>query len=266
MPKIHSTAVIEDGAKLGADVEVGPFCSIGRGVTLGDGVVLKAHVVVDGQTSVGSQTVVHSFSSLGQSPQVKGHDDETTTLIIGSNNEIREHVTMHPGSKDGRRETLIGDNNMFMVGAHIAHDCIVGSHATFANNATIGGHVVVGDYVNLGGLCAVHQWSRIGDRSFVGGMAGLEGDLIPYGSCKANRAYLNGLNLVGLKRGGMERKTINTLRACFKTLFSGDGLFQERVSEAATLYAGSPEAMNIVTFIQASKSRSICMPKAGAKS
>lgn len=261
MSKIHSTAVIEDGAKLGADVEVGPYCYIGSRVTLHDGVILKPHVVVDGQTTIGEKTRVYSFSSLGQGPQVKGHDDETTTLVIGCNNEIREHVTMHSGSKDGSRQTIIGDNNMFMVGAHIAHDCIVGDNATFANNATIGGHVTVGNNVNLGGLCAVHQWSRIGDYSFVGGMAGLEGDLIPYGSCKANRAYLNGLNLVGMKRSGMERETINTLRACFKTLFSHDGLFQERVEQAAKLYAGSKEAMSMVTFIRESKLRSICMPK-----
>lgn len=152
MSNIHSTAVIEDGATLGADVEVGPYCYIGPHVALGDGVILKPHVVVEGQTTIGENTQVHSFSSLGQSPQVKGHDDDTTKLVIGSNNEIREHVTMHPGSKNGRRETLIGDNNMFMVGAHIAHDCIVGSEVTFANNATIGGHVTVGDYVNLGGF------------------------------------------------------------------------------------------------------------------
>lgn len=261
MSKIHSTAVIENGAKLGADVEVGPYCYIGPGVTLGDGVTLKPHVVVDGRTTIGAQTRIYSFASLGEGPQVKGHDDATTTLVIGSNNEIREHVTMHLGSKDGGQQTIIGDNNMFMVGAHIAHDCIVGNNVTFANNATIGGHVTVGNNVNLGGLCAVHQWSRIGDYSFVGGMAGLEGDLIPYGSCKANRAYLNGLNLVGMKRSGMERETINTLRACFKTLFSQGGLFQERVEEAAKLYTGSDEAMSLVTFIRESKSRSICMPK-----
>jgi len=225
MSKIHSTAVIEDGAKLGADVEIGPYCYIGSGVTLGDGVILKPHVVVDGQTAIGEKTRVYSFASLGEGPQVRGHDDETTTLVTGANNEIRQHVTTHPGSANGRRQTIIGDNNMFMVGAHIAHDCIVGDNVTFANNATIGGHVTVGNNVNLGGLCAVHQWSRIGDYSFVGGMAGLEGDLIPYGSCKANRAYLNGLNLVGMKRSGMERETINTLGAGFKTLFSPAGLF-----------------------------------------
>jgi UDP-N-acetylglucosamine acyltransferase len=266
MTRIHSTAVVEDGAKLGADVEVGPFCYVGPHVTLGDGVTLKANVVIEGQTSLGTRTSVHSFSSLGQAPQVKGHSDETTTLTIGCDNEIREHVTMHPGSAGGRRETVIGDNNMFMVGAHIAHDCIVGNHTTFANSATIGGHVVVGDRVNLGGLCAVHQNARIGDYSFVGGMAGLEGDLIPYGSCKANRAYLNGLNLVGMKRSGMERETINTMRACFKTLFSSEGLFQERVEKAAQIYVDCGEAMSMITFIQDAKTRSICMPRPGGRS
>lgn len=262
MAKIHPTAVVEDGAKLGDDVEIGAYCYVGPHVVIGNGVLLKPHVVIEGETTIGDFTHIHSFSCLGQSPQVKGHDDDTTTLIIGHHNLIREHVTMHPGSAKGRRQTVIGNNNMFMVGAHIAHDCIVGDNATFANNATIGGHVTVGNFVNLGGLCAVHQFSRIGDYSFVGGMAGLEGDLIPYGSCKANRAYLNGLNLVGMKRNGMARETINTLRSTFKTLFQTEGLFKERVERAAELYADSVEAMSIVKFIQSAKDRSICMPKA----
>jgi UDP-N-acetylglucosamine acyltransferase len=261
MTKVHGTAVVEDGASLGADVEIGPYCYVGPHVTLGNGVLLKPNVVVEGHTQIGDHTIIHSFSSLGQGPQVKGHDDDTTTLVIGKNNEIREHVTMHPGSKTGRRKTVIGDNNMFMVGAHIAHDCIIGNNVTFANNATIGGHVTVGNFVNLGGLCAVHQWSRIGDFSFVGGMAGLEGDLIPYGSCKANRAYLNGLNLVGMKRSQMSRETINQLRSAFKVIFSQEGLFQDRVREAAKVYAECTEVMSIVKFIEDAKSRSICMPK-----
>lgn len=261
MTNIHPTAVVEDGATIGAEVEIGAYCYVGRDVSLGDGVRLKPHVVIEGHTSLGTRNTVYSFSALGQSPQVKGHDDETTKLIIGNNNDIREHVTMHQGSEAGRQETVIGDDNLFMVGSHIAHDCIVGNSVTFANNATIGGHVSVGDFANLGGLCAVHQWSRIGEYSFVGGMAGLEGDLIPYGTCKANRAYLNGLNLVGLKRQGMDRNAIKTLREAFKAIFTGDGVFSERVEVAATTFKDSPEAMNIIKFIQASKSRSICMPK-----
>ena len=261
MTNIHPTAVIEDGASIGAEVEIGAYCYVGKDVMLGDGVRLKPHVVIEGHTTLGNQNTVFSFSALGQSPQVKGHDDETTTLIIGDNNEIREHVTMHQGSKSGRRETIIGSDNLFMVGAHIAHDCIIGNSVTFANNATIGGHVSVGDHANLGGLCAVHQWSRIGDHSFVGGMAGLEGDLIPYGTCKANRAYLNGLNLVGLKRGGVDRQTIKIMREAFKAIFTGEGVFSERVDAAALQFKETPEAMNIINFILASKSRSICMPK-----
>lgn len=261
MTTIHATAVVEDGAQIGADVVIGAYCYVGAHVSLGDGVVLKPHVVIEGKTTLGERNTVHSFTALGQGPQVRGHDDDTTTLQIGNGNEIREHVTMHPGSKNGRRETVIGDNNLFMVGSHIAHDCIVGNGITFANNATIGGHVVVEDYANLGGLCAVHQWSRIGAYSFVGGMAGLEGDLIPFGTCKANRAYLNGLNLVGLKRRGISRETIMTLQKAFKAVFHGPGVFAERVAAAAETYKDCPEAMQIISFIQSPKSRSICMPK-----
>ena len=168
---------------------------------------------------------------------------------------------MHPGTHEGRGQTLIGDNGMFMAGCHVAHDCIVGDNAIFANNATIGGHVVVADHVNLGGLCAVHQFSRIGSFAFVGGMAGLDSDLIPYGSCLSNRAYLSGLNIVGMKRHNLERETIHRLRAAYRLLFAQEGTFKERIEDVAELFTETVEVMEIIDFIREGSSRSICMPR-----
>ncbi len=261
MGKTHPTAIIEDGAVVGADADIGPYCIIGPNVTLGDGVRLLGHVAIDGYTSIGNGSIIHPFAAIGQSPQVLKLSSDNTKLIIGKNNLIREHVTMHPGTKEGRGQTVIGDNGMFMAGAHVAHDCIVGDYAIFANNATIGGHVVVEDYVNLGGLCAVHQFSRIGSYAFVGGMAGLESDLIPYGSCLSNRAYLSGLNIVGMKRRGMDRETIHKLRAAYRLLFAQEGTFQERIEDVADLFGENKEVMEIIDFIRSGSSRSVCMPR-----
>jgi acyl-ACP--UDP-N-acetylglucosamine O-acyltransferase len=218
MSNIHTTAVIEDGAVLGAEVEVGPYSVIGQNVTIGDGVRIKSHVVIDGHTTLGGLSVVHPFAAIGQPPQDLKYDGEDTKLKIGEKTVVREHVTLHPGTAVGRGETVIGDNCMFMAGSHVAHDSIIGDHVIFANHAAIGGHVVIGDFVFLGGLSAVHQFSRIGAYAFVGGMAALENDLIPYGSCKSNRAYLSGLNIIGMKRRNMTREAIHNLR-CYGAVF-----------------------------------------------
>jgi len=261
MSKIHPTAIIEDGAELGADVEIGPYCIVGANVKLGDGVHLKAHVVVDGHTTIGEASTVHPFAAVGQPPQDLKYAGEDTKLIVGKRTIIREHVTMHPGTGVGRGQTIVGDDGMFMAGAHVAHDCIVGNHAIFANNATIGGHVVVGDFVFLGGISAVHQFCRIGSYAFIGGMAALDNDLIPYGSCLGNRAHLSGLNIVGMKRRQMSRKSIHDLRAAYRLLFAQEGTFQERIDDVAELFPGSEEIKDIVAFIRAGSSRSICMPQ-----
>lgn len=261
MTNIHPTAVVADGALLGAEVEVGPYSVIGPKVKIGDGVRILSHVVIDGNTTIGAKSTIHPFASIGQPPQVLKYAGEDTKLIVGENTIIREHVTFHPGTVDGRGQTVIGANGMFMAGCHVAHDCIVGDHAIFANNATIGGHVVVGDYVNMGGLSAAHQFSRIGSFSFVGAMALLEKDLIPFGSCIANRAYLSGLNIVGMKRRNMPRESIHDLRAAYRLLFAQEGTFQERIDDVAELYEKSDEVMQIVKFIRSGSARSICMPR-----
>jgi UDP-N-acetylglucosamine acyltransferase len=260
MTKIHPTAVVDPSAKIHPTVEIGPFCIVGSKVTLGAGVRLINHVCVDGRTTIGAGSVLYPFASLGQPPQVLGYTGEDTELIVGENNIIREHMTMNPGTPKGGGITRVGNNCMFMADSHVAHDCQVGSNCVFANNAMIGGHVVVDDFVWLGGGAAVHQYSRIGKHAFVGGMAGLEGDLIPYGSVMGNRAYLAGLNLVGLKRRGFTRDQIHELRNAYRLLFAQEGTFQERLADVAELFANNAEVMEIVNFVRAGGNRPLCMP------
>jgi UDP-N-acetylglucosamine acyltransferase len=262
MTKIHPTAIIEDGAIIGDDVEIGPYCLIGRQVTLGDRVRLSGHVAVDGHTSIGEGTLIYPFASIGHPPQHLGYHGEDTTLVIGKNNIIREHVTMNPGTVQGRGETSVGDDGLFMAASHIAHDCKVGNNVVFANNATLGGHVNVGDFVFISGLSAVHQFTRIGRYSFVGGMAGLEGDLIPYGMCLGNRAALTGLNVIGMKRRKLSREIIHALRAAYRMLFAQEGTMQERIEDVKELFAEHEEVMEIIDFIKADSNRPLCTPKA----
>lgn len=203
MVEIHPTAVIDSAAKIGKNVKIGPYCCIGANVEIGDGVELKAHVVIDGQTSIGADSKFFPFASIGLPPQDLKYSGEKSTLTIGERNIIREYVTMNPGTEGGGLETRVGDDNLFMVGAHVAHDCIVGNNVIMANNATLAGHVMVDDYAIIGGLAAVHQFCRIGRHAMIGGMSGVENDIIPYASVLGGRAWLSGLNLVGLKRRGV---------------------------------------------------------------
>jgi UDP-N-acetylglucosamine acyltransferase len=260
MAKIHPTAIVEDGAKLGADVEIGPYCLVGRDVTLGDGVRLQSHVVVEGVTDLGESCVVHPFANLGGPPQHSAHRGEPTRLTVGPRNMIREHVTMHTGTAGGRGVTTIGADGLFMAGSHVAHDCIIGNNIVLANGVAIGGHVQMADFVFMGGLAAAHQFTRIGRYSFIGGLAAVTKDVIPFGSVWGNHAHLEGLNLVGLKRRGFPRETVNALRAAYRLLFADEGTFQERLADVADTYAGSEEVMEIVNFIQADATRPLCLP------
>jgi UDP-N-acetylglucosamine acyltransferase len=261
MTRIHPTAIVDPGARLGQDVEIGAFCTVGPRVQLGDGVRLVSHVVVEGATSIGTGTIVHPFAVLGGAPQHLAHKGEDTRLVIGERNTIREHVTMHTGTVGGGGVTTVGSDSLYMVGAHVAHDCVIGDRVTFANNATLGGHVVIGDFVFMGGLCAVHQFTRIGRYSFVGGGGVVTKDIIPYGSVWGNHAHLEGLNLVGLKRRGFTREAINALRAAYRLLFADEGTFQERLDDVVEAHAGTPEVMEIVDFIRAEASRPLCLPE-----
>lgn len=261
MSKIHPSAIVEDGAVLGSDVEIGPFCIVGANVNLGDGVRLVSHVTLAGHTTIGAESQIYPFASLGHAPQSLAYRNEDTQLIIGTKAIIRESVTMNPGTIQGHGRTVVGDNCMFMANSHVAHDCIVGNNVVFANCATIGGHVEIGDYVWIGGLAAVHQWTRVGRNAFIGGVAALVGDLIPFASVTGSRAFLEGLNLVGLKRRGLPRDTIHDLRNAYRLLFAEEGTFQERLEDVATTFAERTEVMEIVHFIRAGGSRPLCLPR-----
>ena len=260
MPEIHPTAIVHKDAKIGAGVEIGPYCSLGPGAVLGRAVRLISHVVIEGLTEIGEHSVVHPFAVLGGAPQHLAHKGEPTRLLIGERNIIREHVTMHAGTAIGRGVTTVGSDGLFMVGSHVAHDCIVGDHVVFANNATLGGHVQVGDYVFMGGLSAAHQWARIGRHAFIGGLAPVTKDVIPYGLV-GNDAHLEGMNLVGLKRRGFARDTINDLRAAYRMLFAEEGTFQERVDDVARVFGRSSEVSEVVAFIRADANRPLCLPR-----
>ena len=261
MTTIHPTAIVADGARLGADVEVGPYCIVGGEVVLADGVRLISHVTLEGRTEIGEASVLHPCASLGGAPQHLGHKGEPTRLIVGQRNIIREHVTMNTGTVGGGGVTRVGSDGLYMTGSHVAHDCVVGDHVVFANNATLGGHVHVGDYVFMGGLAAAHQFTRIGRYSFIGGVSAVTKDIIPYGSVWGVHAHLEGLNLVGLKRRGFTREAINDLRSAYRLLFADEGTFQERLEDVANAFAGSAEVMEIVGFIRAEANRPLCLPR-----
>ena len=260
MSNIHPTALVDSTATLGDGVEIGPYANIGPNVTLGQGVQIGSHAVIARHTSIGPETVVHPFAVLGGPPQSVSYKGEDTTLTIGARNVIREFVTINRGMPNARGDTRIGDGGFIMTHAHIAHDCVLGDGVIMANNVMLGGHVEIGDAAWIGGGAAIHQNSRIGRNAMLGGMAGLEGDLIPFGSALGNRAYLGGLNLVGLKRRGFSRETIHDVRNAYRLLFAEEGTFQERLEDVAETFAKCPEAMEIVEFIRAGGNRSLCMP------
>lgn len=261
MADIHPTAVVDDGARIGDGVFIGPYCVIGPDAVLADGVRLTSHVVVAGRTTIGPNTHIYPFASIGTPPQDMKYKGEPSTLEIGANNIIREQVTMNPGTEGGGMVTRIGNNCLFMVGSHVAHDCILGNHVMLANNATLAGHVTMGDYAILGGLAAVHQFCRIGRHAMVGGMSGVEQDVIPYGSVIGNRARLAGLNVVGLKRRGFSRPEVATLRKAYRLLFAEEGSMAERLNDATEMYKENQAVMEIVDFIRGESSRSICQPR-----
>ncbi len=260
MTDIHSTALIGDGAEIGKDVKIGPYCTIGSNVRLDDGVELVSHVVVDGITSVGANTKIFPFASIGTQPQDLKYGGESSRLEIGCNNVIREQVTMNPGTEQGGMLTSVGNNCLFMVGAHVAHDCQVADHVILVNNATLGGHVKIDEWAILGGLSAVHQFVRIGRHAMIGGMSGIESDVIPYGSVIGNRARLQGLNVVGLKRRNFDRETIHALRNSYRLLFAPEGTMAERLEDVAQMMKDIEPVMEIVDFIRADSSRAICQP------
>ena len=262
MTQIHPTAVIDPQARIAANVKIGPYCVISGPVQIGEGSELVSHVSVAGHTHIGAQCRIYPFASLGHPPQDLKFKGETSTLHIGDHCQIREHVTMNPGTEGGGLSTRVGSHCLFMVGSHVAHDCQVGNHVILANNATLAGHVSVGDHAIIGGLAAIHQFVRIGKHAIVGGMSGVEHDVIPYGSVMGERASLAGLNLVGLKRRGFDRDSIHTLRNLYKLLFeNATGTLADRAALAKTEFAPQEAVADILAFMQDKGARSLCVPK-----
>jgi UDP-N-acetylglucosamine acyltransferase len=264
--RIHPTAIVEDGARLAAGVKIGPFCLVGPNVSLGEGVDLLSHVVVAGTTEVGAGTRMFPFASIGHQPQDLKYQGEPSSLTIGANCIIREGVTMNPGTAAGGSVTTVGDGCAFLANSHVGHDCHVGSGVIFSNNVMLAGHCNVGDYAIIGGGAAIIQFARVGHHSFVGGMSGLENDLIPYGMALGNRAYLSGLNIVGLQRRGFSRADIHDLRRAYRLLFAAEGTLSERMDDVAEEFAGYASVEEILAFIREGGKRSLCTPKNGAES
>jgi UDP-N-acetylglucosamine acyltransferase len=262
---IHPSAIVEDGARLGEGVAIGPFSVVGADVTLGDGVTLASHVVVTGRTTIGARTRIFPFASIGHQPQDLKYRGEPSTLEIGTDCLIREGVTINPGTEGGGMTTTVGNKCAFLANSHVGHDCRVGNNVILSNNVMLAGHVEVGDFAILGGGAAVIQFARVGQHAFLGGMSGLEQDLIPYGMALGNRAYLSGLNIVGLQRRDFSRSQIHDLRRAYRLLFAQEGTLLERVADVAEEFKDHPTVMEIVAFIRAGGKRSMCMPKNGAE-
>ena len=262
MTDIHPSAIVAEAATIGPEVEIGPYCTVGPEVTLERGVALVSHVSVAGRTTVGPRSRIYPFAAIGHPPQDLKYKGEASTLEIGSDNVIREHVTMNPGTAGGGLRTVVAKHCLFMVGSHVAHDCGIGDHVVLANNATLAGHVTIEDYAIIGGLSAIHQHVRIGRHAIVGGMSGVDHDIIPYGSAMGDRAHLSGLNIVGLKRRGFSRDQIHTLRTAYRLLFAQEGNMAERVADVEELYPEAEAVKEIVAFIRSSSSsRAVCQPK-----
>ncbi len=258
---IHPTAIVAGGAELGEGVRIGPYCMVGEHVRLHQGVNLISHVTIAGRTEIGAETALYPFSSIGHPPQDLKYKGEPSRLVVGARCQIRESVTMNTGTEGGGMITSVGDDCLFMAGAHIAHDCIVGNRVIFANNATLGGHVVVGDHALFGGLSAVRQFVRIGAGAMIGGMSGVERDVIPYGLVMGDRARLSGLNLVGLERRGLSAQEIQGLRAAYQALFENTGTFAERLETVSSGFSGNRYVGEMLDFIRAKSKLGICQPE-----
>jgi UDP-N-acetylglucosamine acyltransferase len=261
--RVHPSAVIEAGATIGGGVTIGPFCHIGPDVVIEDGVELIGHVVVAGRTRVGARTRVFPFASLGHQPQDLKYKGEASTLTIGADCLIREGVTMNPGTEGGGMKTVVGNKSVFLANSHVGHDCIVGDNVILSQNAMLAGHCAISDYAIVSGGAAVIQFARVGQHAFIGGLSGLENDLIPYGMALGNRAHLGGLNIIGLKRRGFPQSEIHILRRAYRLLFAAEGTLAERVADVATEFEGVPSVHEILDFIRAgvSSKRALCTPK-----
>jgi UDP-N-acetylglucosamine acyltransferase len=253
MTLIDPTARVERGAQIAPDAVIGPYCVIDANAVIGEKCHLKAHVHVTGHTTIGARTRIAPFVSLGSAPQSTKYRGGPTRLLIGSDCDIRENVTMNIGTEEDGGVTTVGDRCFLMVGTHVAHDCHVGNDVTFANNVLLGGHVSVGDRVVFGGSAAVRQFVRIGEGAMIVGLTGVRADVIPYGMAHGPLANLVGLNVVGLRRRGVSRADLHRIRDAYQAIFFGPGNFADRVKEASATYSETPFVSKVIEFIQTAK-------------
>ena len=256
---IHRTAIIDTKANISSTANIGPYTVIGPNVEIGDNVMIQSHVNITGHTIIGKNNKIYPFASIGNDPQDMKYKGEKTELIIGDNNTIREYSTINPGTMQGGGITRLGNNNLIMVSAHIAHDCIIGNNIVIANSAAIAGHAQIDDYVVIGGNCGVQQFARIGKMAMIGGMTGVSRDVIPYGLSTGNRNYLNGINIVGLRRGNVTNKDIIGLTEAYKDIFKTSNL-TENLSKLNGQFKENSLVNEVLEFINKDKKRPICTP------
>ena len=256
---IHKTAIIDSNAKISNHVKIGSYSVIGPGVEIGEGTEIQSHVSINSNTKIGKNNKIFSFASIGSDPQDLKFSGEQTSLEIGDNNKIREYVTINLGTKGGGGLTKVGNNCLFMVSSHIAHDCVVGDNVILANNVPLGGHAHIEDNVIIGGNSAVQQFTRVGRSAMIGGMCGVVRDIIPYGIAHGNRSILKGLNLIGLRRKNIPNKEIMTLSDAYKEIFKNENLTQN-LNELSEDYKKNDLVLEVVNFIEKDKKRAICTP------
>ena len=256
---IHKTAIVDSKAKISNNVEIGPYSIIGPDVEIRENTKIYSHVNISGNTYIGKENKIYPFASIGNDPQDLKYNGEETRLIIGDKNIIREYVTINPGTKGGGGKTLIGDNCLFMISSHVAHDCLVGNNVIIANNVPIGGHAIIEDNVVIGGNAAVQQFTRIGKMAMIGGMTGVLNDVIPYGLSTGNRNSLQGLNLIGLRRSKFKNKEILGLSEAYKEIFATKNIM-ENISNLNGSFKENTLVKEVIEFITKDKKRSICTP------
>jgi UDP-N-acetylglucosamine acyltransferase len=254
---IHPSAIVAPGATIGQDVRIGPWCTVGPDVVIDDGAELISHVVVDGRTRIGAGAKLWPFTSVGLAPQDLKYKGEPTGTEIGARTQVREHVTIHRGTVTGTGITRVGADCLLMAVVHVAHDCDIGTGVIVANNVVMGGHVHIGDGAVIGGAAALHQFVRIGRGAMIGGVSGVEADVIPFGAVIGNRARLTGLNVIGLKRRGVDKQRLHVLRAAFRKLFFGDQAFAERVAAVRADGSEEPLVAELLAFIDAPSKRGL---------
>ena len=257
---IHSSSVVDQNAKVSNSVKIGPFCYVGPEVELSDGVELISNVHIEGNTKIGNDTKIFPFASIGTQPQDLKFKNEKNSLLIGKKNIIREYVTINPGTEGGGSKTIIGNNCLFMISSHIAHDCKIGDNVIIANNVPLGGHVTIEDNVVIGGNSAVQQFTRIGRLAMIGGMTGVIKDVIPFGLSIGNRNYLQGLNLIGLRRKKYDNKKIISLDIAYKEIFASKNL-HENLNKINGEYKDNELVSEVIRFIEKGKKRPICSPQ-----